>query len=243
MAGVVLAVAFAVFGVQTVAAQEAFDAPPPPRDGQHKPVFKILKQKVKEMRPEGINEDGDKPHPAFLDDLKEKRDEFRARAIETRETFRTENKEEREEMREEAQEQRAALKAALEAAETPEERQAILAEARAERDAMREEALAKREEGRERAKEMRSELKEHQKEFRVKAKTEVGNRIQAHLEGILKHIGKTLEKFSNILDRINNKIAELEANGADTANASIASATAEQAIADASAELAAAEQR
>jgi len=236
-----LATAAVVFGAQTVSAQEAFDAPPPE---ENRPVraapIKALQQKAQEVRKEaqGDIRDLKEKRDEFRGELLEKRDNFRDRAVETRDGFRDEAKDNRAELRSNAEANKAEIKAELEKAETPEERQAILEAARQQRDEMRKEALGKRDEFRDRAKEMRSNLKDQRDKFKADIKTEAGERIKGHLEGIMNRIANALEGFTSILDRVNNKLAELEANGADTIAAARASAAAEQAIQDASATLA-----
>ncbi|MBL4644285.1 MAG: hypothetical protein JKX80_00275 [Candidatus Pacebacteria bacterium] len=245
VATMMFVLAFITLGTQSAAAQQAFDVPSARDDrGGDRPAriapIRELNQRAKDARQEvrGDIRDARENRDEFRYDVREKRDEFRNRAVETRSDFREEAQGERGEIRDDAKIRRDEIKAELDAADTPEARKEILKAARKERDEMRKDALEKREEFRGRAKDLRSDLKEHRKEFRSEIKTEVGQRIKAHLEGILNRVSNALEKFTDILDRVNNKLAELEANGVDTTDATRAAAIAEQAIQDASSTLA-----
>ncbi len=231
------AIAIVLVGAQTVAAQEAFDAP---SDEDGRPAsFKILKQKVRDAKKEvrGNFRERREGKEEFRGELREKRESFRERDVEVRREFRDEAKESRDTFKADAKASRVELKAELDAAETPEERQEILAEAKERREEMRKEALTKREEFRARAKDLRDDLKEQRRDFRVEIKTDAGKRIKGNLENVLNRVGNALETFTDILARVNNKIAELEANGADTTAVAQASLIAEDAIQDASATL------
>jgi len=213
----VLAIVVALlFGAQLAAAQEIFDTPN--KDGRPAP-FRIL-------QPQQIKADV----KAQVDANKDKRDDFRTRQIDVRTDLRADHIELQTAVKTDADAHRAELKVELDAATTPEERQAILQEARAERDAMRNAALAKRAEFRQRAEVARDTLKEHRAEFHSEIKTDAGKRAVTHLESILKRISNALDSFVSILERVHNKLAELEATGVDTTTAAAAAVTAETSI-------------
>lgn len=218
-------------GVATVSAQESFERPGGPNPGGERPPLLRLNNTI-DARAEVRADLKERREDAaeMREEMKEKRDEFRTRELDTRAELRTDHMELQAEIRSERDAHRAEVKAQLDAAETEEERQAILEEARAERDAMREAALEKRAEFRARAATVRDELRENRVEFHAEVRTEAGTRIKGNLENILDRIGGALDKFVGLLERINNKIAELEANGVDTAAATAASAQAEVSI-------------
>jgi hypothetical protein len=206
-------------GAQRAAAQEVLDAPPQERlDGpKQRPVpFRSLQQNT---------ELGDR--------VKEKRNELRDQAREQRAEFRDGARNIREEINAEATTRRAEIQAEIDTASTPQERQAVRNDARIEREAMRTAALEKREAMRVRAKEMRDTIKEKRDELAVAIATDVGKRLKVHLERVLTRIANALETFVGISERINNKLAELEANGIETARAAAAASVAEQKIAEA----------
>ena len=206
----ILFVASLTLGVQVAAAQELFAAP---RDVESK---RILQEKIEFKSFERA-------------EIEKKREDFRTTANDTREVFRTEVTKERAVTQEKAEEYRTILKEELQDV-APEERKGILEEARQKRDILRAGALEKREEFKMRAKTLRTDLKAGRNELIAEIKTESGNRIKAQLEGILNRIGGALENFTNLLDRVHNKIAELEANDIDTTDASSAADIAEQTI-------------
>ena len=224
---VVLGVALTLLvGVQAAFAQE--NAP----RGERPTPLRILQERAADVRAD-LRADAEARGEArdeFREDLKEKRDEFRDRQIDLRADVRTDVATTRVELRAQADVERAEIKARLDAATTEEEREAILEEARAQREAMRTAALETRDEFRARISDVRDQVRENRAEFRAEVKTEVGVRAKVHLENILKRVGNAIEKFTDILARVHNKIAELEANGIDATTAVQAAATAEVSI-------------
>jgi len=228
-------------GVQAAFAQERFDGPDGdrPRDENARPApFRALQQRALDVRADfkaGINlsssdSDDDQDEDSDNDPNNEERKAFRARQLDIKAELRTDKAQVRTDIQNDAQEHRAELKAQLDAAQTPEERKAILDEARHERDEMRREALEKREAFRARAEETRDELKENRAEFRLTVTTDAAKRAQGYFENILKRVANALDSFVGILERINNKITELAANGVDVTLAADAAARAEVAI-------------
>lgn len=218
-------------GVSLAYAQEAFAAPTgepkaPERPGAH--IRQDLRARLEIQKEEREEQN------SFRDAVRERTGVFKAEVEAQKEAMkgqrdvlRAEGAGMRDEVKAAADARRDAVKAELDAAETPEERTAILEAAKAERDAMQEEALAKREAFRARAETTRTELKTQREALRADVKTKVGERIKSNLESILNRIGTTLETFSDLLGRMNNKVAELSAQGVDTSAATAAISTAE----------------
>lgn len=215
-------------GVHMAFAQEEFEAP---RGDRPAPLRALIKAPA-EIRA-GVQADIQASQDARAElraNLEEKKDAFRNRQIDVRADVRTQGVDVRADLRADANAHQAEIKAQLDAAETEEERKAILDTARAQREEMRAAALQKRDEFRVRADSVRAELKENRAEFRAEVKTEFGTSIKVHLENILKRASNAIDTFVGILERVNNKIAELEANGADTTAAAQASVEAEASI-------------
>jgi hypothetical protein len=63
---------------------------------------------------------------------------------------------------------------------------------------------------------MLENIKNRRREILSEAKTDAGHRIKAFLKNILNRFDKTLEKFVNILERINDHVLKLKERGADT---------------------------
>lgn len=220
----VFACALLLSSVQFASAQEVFDVPKNVRPAS----FEILKYQPLKMK-DGVEADKEARINA-QNGLKEERDALRTRQLDIKSDLRVEHVDMQRGIQADADAHRAEIKAQLDAATTPEERQNILDTARAERDALHKAALEKRKAFRDRAEATRAELKENRAEFKVAIKSEVGANIKVHLERILERIASTLDSFVSILDRINNKIAELDAEGVDTSTVTSAAENAEIAI-------------
>jgi len=134
----------------------------------------------------------------------------------------------------EIQSRREKIQEALNSAKTPQEKNDVLKRAREEGALLLTRALKRRAEFRTRAKTLREEFKTQREALRAKIKTKAAERIKGRLEDILGRISDALTNFTDILARVHNGIAELNANGVDTTDATTAAATAEKAIGDAS---------
>jgi len=235
-ATVTLFVTTLIFGFGVASAQEVLDAP---RTERPAGVGRPIEQRAADIRAEVRSqiEAAQEEKEQMQETMAEKKDMFRERALEIRDQIQEQNDAMRQTMQQNAEVTRTGIRAQLDAASTTEERQAILETAKQEREQLRTSALEKRDEFRNRVETMREEFKNQRSELRAEIKTEVGTRIKAHLENILARLANTTEDFTGILERINNKITQLNADGIDTIQAVNAATVAENAIAQATSDI------
>lgn len=216
---IALGISFICFGSSFVAAQdvsidvnaEATVNVGPNRPGERpKTPIQMMREKQKDAK-QGVRME--------KKELREDRMEFKAGAEEARQGIREDRREFMKDTLMERKEMHVDVKAALEAATTPEERQAILKNAREDRAAFRVRVKAD-------AEVLRADFKERRGGIRDERRELVGE----HLSAVMRRLVNALERFDQILARIDARIEKLRAEGGDVAAAIAASATASASI-------------
>ena len=85
--------------------------------------------------------------------------------------------------------------------------------------------------------EMLDRFRDRRHEIISDARTDVGRRIKGHFENILNRLDNAIQKFAEVLERIDAHLAKLAERGADVADAEAAITIAEEAVRQASADV------